>query len=58
MKLHIRIQRSSDGFALRHSELEEHTQHIMSLADQYAFGGGDHFDPQEVMKVHQILPVK
>ena len=34
-----------------HPELEEHTQHIMSLADQYAFGGADHFDPEEVMKV-------
>jgi hypothetical protein len=27
----------------------------MSLAHQYAFGGTDHFDPEEVMKVSQIL---
>ena len=27
----------------------------MALADQYAFGGTDHFDPEEVMKVSKIL---
>ena len=42
-------------FVLRHSKLEEHTQHIMSLAAQYAFGGVDHFNPEEVKKVPQIL---
>ena len=31
---------------------------IMSLADQYAFGGTDHFDHEEVMKVPQILYVE
>jgi hypothetical protein len=30
----------------------------MALADQYAFGGTDHFDPKEVMKVPQILHVE
>jgi hypothetical protein len=30
----------------------------MTLADQYAFGGTDHFDPEEVMKVLQILHVE
>ena len=30
----------------------------MVLADQYAFGGKDHFDPEEVMKVPQILHVE
>ena len=42
---------SSDGLTVFHPKLEEHTQHIMSLADQYAFEGADHFDPDEVMKV-------
>ena len=41
-----------------HPEFEEHIQHVMTLADQYAFGGRDHFDPEEVMKVPQILHVK
>ena len=41
-----------------HPELEELTQHVVSLADQYAFGGTDHFDPEEVMKVPQILHVE
>ena len=44
-KLHGSVQRSRDVFALCHTELEEHTQHVMSLADQYAFGGADHLDP-------------
>mgnify|MGYP006889248544 CR=1 FL=1 len=30
----------------------------MPLADQYAFGGVDHFDPEKVMKVPQVLHVK
>ena len=30
----------------------------VSLAAQYAFGGADHFDPEEVMKVSQILHVE
>ena len=50
-KLHGSIQRSRDGLTVGHPELEEHTQHIMALADQYAFGGMDHFDAEEVMKV-------
>ena len=33
-------------------------EHVMLLADQYAFGGADHFDPEEVMKVPQILHVE
>ena len=28
---------SRHGFALYHTELEEHTQHIVPLVDQYAF---------------------
>jgi hypothetical protein len=27
----------------------------MPLTHQYAFGGMDHFDPEEVMKISQIL---
>ena len=57
-KLNGSIQRSRDGLTIVHPEFEEHTQHIVSLADQYVFGGTDHFDPQEVMKVPQILHVK
>ena len=30
----------------------------MSLDDQYAIGGTDHFDPEEVMKVPKILHVE
>ena len=45
------IQRSLDDLTVCHPKLEEHTQHVMPLADQYAFGGADHFDPDEVMKV-------
>ena len=37
------------------TEFEEHTQHIMLLAHQYAFGVTNHFDPEEVMKVTEIL---
>ena len=29
----------------------------MSLAAQYALGGADHFDPEEVMKVPQISKI-
>ena len=47
----ITIKRSGDGFALHHTELEEHTQHVMLLADQHAFTGADHFDLEKVMKV-------
>ena len=57
-KLHGSVQRSRDGLTVGHPEFEEHTQHVVSLADQYAFGGTDHFDPEEVMKVPQILHVK
>ena len=39
-------------------ELEEHTQHVMSLAYQYAFGGANHFDPEKVMKVPHVLHIK
>jgi hypothetical protein len=52
------VQRCRDGLTIGHPELEEHTQHIMALANQYAFGGTDHFDPKEVMKVPQILHVE
>ena len=51
-KLDGSVQRSRDGLTVGHPEFEEHTQHIMALADQDAFGGTDHFDPEEVMKVH------
>ena len=54
-RLDILVKRSRDGFTIHDAELEEHIQHIMVLADQYAFGGSDHFDPKEVMKVPQIL---
>ena len=50
-KLDGSIQRSRDGLTVRHPEFEEHTQHIMASAEQYAFGGTDHFNPEEVMKV-------
>ena len=50
-KLDGSIQRRRDGLTLCHPELEEHTQHVMSLVDQYAFEGADHFDPEKVMKV-------
>ena len=30
----------------------------MLLADHYAFGGTDHFDPEKVMKIPQILHVE
>jgi hypothetical protein len=49
------VQRRRDGVTFGLPELEEHTQRIMTLAHQYAFGGTDHFDPKEVMKVPQIL---
>jgi regulator of sigma D len=52
------VQRRRDGLTIGHPELEEHTQRIMALADQYAFGDIDHFNPWEVMKVPQILHVK
>ena len=58
MKLHGFVQRSRDGLTVGHPEFEEHTHHLMSLADQYAFGGADHFDPEEVMKVPQIVHVE
>ena len=59
-KLDGSVQRSRDRLTVGHPEFEEHTQHVMSfnLADQYAFGGTDHFDPEEVMKVPQILHVE
>ena len=57
-KLDDSIQRSRDGLTVCHPKLEEHTQHVMSLADQYAFGGTDHLDPEEVMKDPQILYVE
>ena len=36
-KLDGSIERSRDGITVCHPELEEHTQHVMSLVDQYAF---------------------
>ena len=33
------IQRSPYGLTVSHPEFQEHTQHIMALTDQYAFGG-------------------
>ena len=55
VKLDGSIQRIRDGLTVGPSEFEEHTQHVMALADQYAFGGTDHFEPEELMKVPQIL---
>ena len=57
-KLNGSIQRGRDGLTIGHSEFEEHTQHVMLLVDQYAFGGMNHFDPEELMKVPQILHVE
>ena len=57
-KLEIPLRRSGDGFTIHHTKLEEHIQHIMVLADQYAFGGSDHFDPEEETKVSQIIHLK
>ena len=37
-KLDGSIQRSRDKLTIGLPEFEEHTQHIMALADQYAFG--------------------
>ena len=48
----------SRGLKVCHPELEEHTQHAMSLADQYSFRGADHFYPKEVMKVLQVLHIE
>jgi RNA-binding protein YlmH len=56
--LYSSVQRRRDGLKVGHPELEEHIQCIMSLADQYAFKSTDHFDPEEVMKVSQILHVE
>jgi hypothetical protein len=47
-----------DGLTVGHHELEEHIQHVMMLADQYTFGSTDHFDPEEITKVSQILHVE
>jgi hypothetical protein len=52
------VKRCRDGLTVGHPELEEHIQRIMPLADQYAFKSMDHFDPEEVMKVSQILHVE
>ena len=57
-KLHGSVQRIRDGLTVGHPEFEEHIQHVLSLADQYALGGTDHFDPEEVMKVPQILHIE
>ena len=57
-ELHIPVQRSQDRFAFCHTEFEEHTQHIMPLTDQYAFQGANHFNPEEVMKVAEIIHFK
>ena len=54
-KLHIPVQRSPDRFSFRNTKFEEYTQHIMRLIDQYAFRVADLFDPEEVMKVTEIL---
>ena len=40
------------------SELGEHIQCVMTLADQYAFGGVDYVDPEEVMNLPKILHFK
>ena len=57
-RLNGSIQRSRNGLTIIHPEFEEHTQHIMELADQYAIRGTDHIDPEEVMKVPLILHVE
>ena len=46
-----------DSLTIGHPELEEHTQHVIPLGVQIG-GGTDHFYPEEVMKVPQILHVK
>ena len=55
VKLDIPSKRNHEGFATCHAKIEEHIQHSVSLEDQYAFMGADHFDPEEVMKVVEIL---
>jgi hypothetical protein len=55
VKLYGSIQRRRDGLTFSHPELEEHTQPVVPLTHKYAFGGTDHFDPEEVMKISQIL---
>ena len=57
-KLEVFVKSSRDGFAICHARFEEHIQHIMPLANQYAFGSSNHFDTKEVMKVSQILHLK
>ena len=57
-KLEGSIQRSRDRLTVCHPEFEEHIQYVMLLADQYAFRGTDHIDPEEVMKVPLILHVE
>ena len=57
-KLHGSVQRSRDGFALCHTELEEHSQNIVSLVYQYDFMDADHSDPKEVMKAPQVFHVE
>ena len=57
-KFDIHVQRSRDGFALRHTELEEHSQNIVSLVYQYDFMDADHSDPKEVMKAPQVFHVE
>ena len=57
-KLDGSVQRSRDGLTVYHPEFEEHTQHVMTLANHYAFGGAYHIDPEEVMKIPQILHVE
>ena len=49
-KLDGSLQRSRDRLTVGHPEFEDHTQHIMVLADQYAFGGTDHFHLEEVIR--------
>ena len=46
-KLDGSVQRGRDGLTIGHPEFEDHTQHIMALADQYALGGTDQFDHVE-----------
>ena len=57
-KLHVAIERSGDGSTIRHPEVVQHIQEIMSLSQQYGIEGMDHFDHEEVVKVPQVLHLK
>ena len=44
-KLDIPVKGSRDELTILPEEFDEHIQHVMSLADEYAFWGIDYFEP-------------